>query len=90
MTQILKEKYKVQLNNIRQIFGDNNLLLPFDYLCCKSLVDGKIYRTRNTYTIHHFEGTWVNSWGKFKQKVRFLLSKIFGKEFVEWLVRIKN
>lgn len=90
MTQILKEKYKVQLNNTRQIFGDNNMLLPFDYLCCKSLIDGKIYRTKNTYTIHHFEGTWVSGWGKFKQKVRFLLSKIFGKKFVEWLVRIKK
>ena len=82
MTKILKEKYKVQLNNTRQIFGDNNLLLPFDYLCCKDLMDGKIYRTGSTYTIHHFDGSWLNWWGKIKQKSKVVISKFFGKKFV--------
>lgn len=82
MTKILKEKYKVQLNNTRQIFGDNNLLLPFDYLCCKDLMDGKIYRTGSTYTIHHFDGSWLNWWGKTKQKSKVVISKFFGKKFI--------
>ena len=90
ITKKLKQNYNIRLNNTYQVFGGNNVLLPFDYLCCKNLIDGKIYRTKNTYTIHHFEGTWVNGWGKFKQKVRFMLSKIFGKNFVDWLVKIKN
>lgn len=54
MTKLLKEKYKVQLNNTRQIFDDNSLLLPFDYLCAKSFFTGEISETENTYTIHHF------------------------------------
>lgn len=73
----------MQLNNTRQIFGNNNLLLPFDYLCCKSLINGKIYRSKDNYTIHHLECTWVSGREKFKQKVRFLLSNILGKEFVK-------
>lgn len=90
MTKILKEKYKVQLNNTRQIFDDNNLLMPFDYLCCKDLMDGKIYRTENTYTIHHFDGSWLNWWGKTKQKIKMVISRSCGKRLLIFLKNFKK
>lgn len=90
MTKILKEKYKVQLNNTYQIFGDNNLLLPFDYLCAKSFFTGEISTTENTYTIHHFKGTWRTKSDIRKDKVRKILVKCFGENFVKILFKIKK
>lgn len=90
MTKILKEKYKVQLNNTYQIFGDNNLLLPFDYLCAKSFFTGEISTTENTYTIHHFKGTWRTKSDIRKDKVRKTLVKCFGENFVKILFKIKK
>lgn len=90
MTKLLKEKYKVQLNNTRQIFGDNNLLLPFDYLCAKSFFTGEINKTKNTYTIHHFKGTWKNKEDNIKDNVRLFLVKYFGESFVRLLFKMKK
>lgn len=90
MTKLLKEKYKVQLNNTRQIFGDNNLLLPFDYLCAKSFFTGEINKTENTYTIHHFKGTWRTKEDFRKDKIRKLLVKFFGANVVKLLFKIKK
>lgn len=43
-------------------FGKDNkmVLLPFDYLCAKNLETGQVNRTDNTYTIHHFSGSWLS------------------------------
>lgn len=90
MTKLLKEKYKVQLNNTRQIFDDNNLLLPFDYLCAKSFFTGEINKTKNTYTIHHFKGTWRTKNDIRKDKVRKILVKCFGESFVKLLFKMKS
>lgn len=34
-------------------------LLPFDYFSPKSYATGKITKTKNTYSIHQFGGTWL-------------------------------
>lgn len=89
ITKMTKEKYNVKLNNTLQIFGNNFALLPFDYLCAKSLVDGKVYKTSNTYTIHHFAGSWLSPWGIFKKKIRLLLATTYlGKEIVLTIRRL--
>ena len=61
ITQLTREKYHVSLDNTLQIFGDNMALFPFDYLCAKSYETGQIYKTMNTYTIHHFNGSWLTA-----------------------------
>ncbi|MDR2097380.1 MAG: glycosyl transferase, partial [Spirochaetaceae bacterium] len=37
--------------------GENYDILPFDYLSAKSHVTGKIKKTKNTRTIHHYTGS---------------------------------
>lgn len=59
ITKITKEKYKLKLNGKKILFADNFLILPFDYLCAKSYQTGELHITPNTYTIHHFSGSWV-------------------------------
>lgn len=60
-------------NNKKQTINGFTLL-PKDYLCPKSYLDGKIYLTNNTYTIHHFAGSWHTS----KHHLFSILSKILG------------
>ena len=71
--------YAIRLDNTKQIFGDNNLILPFDYLCAKSLLDGKVYKTNNTYTIHHFSGSWLTPWQKFRVKTKKMMALFLGE-----------
>lgn len=44
--------------------GDKVFLLPCDYFSPKNYVTKKIQHTHNTYSIHHFAGTWQPLWKK--------------------------
>lgn len=91
ITQKLKDNYNIQLNNIYQIFGNNYVLLPFDYLCCKNYLTEKICITKNSYTIHHFDGSWLNSYGKIKIFIQKIFCVILGiKRFNKLKDIIKN
>lgn len=60
ITCLTVERYGLVLDGTTQQFGGNMILLPFDYLCAKSYQTGKVMRTPNTYTIHHFTGSWLS------------------------------
>ena len=47
----------LRLDNSLQTVADFTFY-PKDYFCPKSYHDGKIYKTRNTHSIHHFAGSW--------------------------------
>lgn len=59
ISRLTVKKYGIRLDNSFQIFGDQYAMFPFDYLCAKSLETGKVMQTGNTYTIHHFAGSWL-------------------------------
>lgn len=48
--------------------------LPTDFLTAKSYKTGKITITPNTYTIHHFAGSW-KSWD---EKMKIIIARIIG------------
>lgn len=64
-------------------------VLPSDYFSPKSVANGKIYLTDNTYSIHHFAGTWVPAWKKMILKVWIPFSIKYPK-VAEALKCIKN
>ena len=57
-----------------QIVNDEIAIFPKDYFCPKSYVDGRINLTENSYTIHHFAGSWNN-----EDKLSVNLKKILGE-----------
>lgn len=57
-----------------QIVNDELAIFPKDYFCPKSYVDGQIYLTERTYTIHHFAGSWHN-----EDRLNKSLKKLFGE-----------
>ena len=56
ITNTLSKKGLCRNNTYQEIEGF--ALYPKDYFCPKSYVDGKIYLTDNTATIHHFSASW--------------------------------
>lgn len=77
ITRMTKEKYGLTLDGKFQIFDSNNSLLPFDYLCAKSWKSGRLMTTKNTYTIHHFNGSWLSEESKLYNKYYHALIRYF-------------
>lgn len=48
-------------------------IYPREYFCPKSWVTKELNITSNTYTIHHFEGSWVSKYEKFKNSIKDFL-----------------
>lgn len=90
ITENTKKQYpEIQLNNTLQQF-ENVSFYPKDYFCPKSHTDGKIRKTQNTYTIHHFAGSWIKKSVKFKAKVKQFIKRILGEKFVNKLKHKKQ
>lgn len=52
-------KYGLRQNNTFQTIKGFSLF-PRDYFCPKDLSTGRLVLTDNTYTIHHFDGSWLS------------------------------
>lgn len=66
--------YGLKQNNTYQDFKDYVTFYPNDYFCPINTTTGKLNRTCNTATIHHFSGSWVDyKGGAMKRKIRNLL-----------------
>lgn len=85
ITNTTKRNYPIVLNNSYQNLGDVTFY-PFDYLCAKDLDDGTVKTTNNTYTIHHFKGSWTSP----KKKFINFLNRTIGNDFVKFVVKVKH
>lgn len=71
LPRILKENIEkkfriVYINSLKGMGNRQNevYVLPFDYFSPKNYVTKKLHITKNTYSIHHFAGTWIPLWKK--------------------------
>ena len=71
-------------NKLQDIEGF--VLYPKDFFCPKDHATGKIKCTKNTYTIHHFAGSWHTP----SQKAKALIKKIIGSTLTEKVIKIKH
>ena len=79
-------------NNTCQDFPNLITFYPKDYFCPKSYEDGKIYLTDNSYTIHHFAGSWVSEEDKYAMKVKrniFFLPSRLGAYVAKFVALVK-
>lgn len=80
VSKILKQKYGfVRIKGYQQL-QEGIVLYPQEYFCPKSYYDQTIEMTENTYTIHHFDGSWHNSKDIFKLKMHKLFIALFGEK----------
>lgn len=73
---ILSKKYESHLLHIK----------PFDYFTAKSLLTRELCITDNTYTIHHFAGSWTPWYSQLKKKIKECL----GRHSTLTLINLKN
>ncbi|MFI3262671.1 MAG: hypothetical protein R3Y26_07160 [Rikenellaceae bacterium] len=67
MIETLQQNYiNKKRYNIKLLGNDDTIeLFPQDYFTAKSYKTGRITCTMNTYTIHHFAGSWLSPYRKF-------------------------
>lgn len=58
-------------------------MYPNDFFCPKDHATGKIHLTENTYTIHHFSGSWKPWYAKMELRI----CNIFGIRYRDFLYR---
>lgn len=80
ITQISKSQHGLIPNGKYQELKYGMVMFPKEYFCPKSVETGKLNITENTYTIHHFSGSWVSASSKRNKKILSVLREIFGDE----------
>ncbi len=63
---------------------DSFFLFPFEYFSPKNIETGKISKTKNTYTIHHFSSSWM----PFTTKLRRKIMQIVGVGLTEKIISV--
>lgn len=77
ITSITKKNYDIYLNNSYQDIGDI-VFYPSEYFCPKNNTNGVLRITDNSYTIHHFNGSWATKNHKKFANTRRFLCRVFG------------
>lgn len=62
--------YGLKRNNTYQEFKDYITFYPNDYFCPINVVTSKLELTKNTVTIHHFTGSWMDRDKSWKNKIK--------------------
>lgn len=70
-------KYGLKLDNSYQEV-QGFVLYPMDYFCAKSYHTGIVHTTKNTYTIHHFAGSWLTDESKRRKEFRRKMTEKYG------------
>lgn len=86
VTDMLTKDYGFVPDNSYQNLLNTISIYPIDYFCGKDWQTGRSVISVNTYTIHHFSGSWYSNTNKFKKKVK----RILGVRLTEYAINLKN
>lgn len=78
--EFLRDKISIPKNINLCFEGKDILFLTSDYFSPKDYVTKKLCITNNTYSIHHFDGSWKDSKSKLKDRMQNLGIKFLGKD----------
>lgn len=92
MFSCIEEKYKIRIED--NFPEDDNIvfLLPYDYLTAKSGDTGIVNITKNTYTVHHFAGSWLQRsfMHRFLHSSKTVFSHLLGEKIVRYIADVLN
>lgn len=78
VTDITKTKFSFEYNKKEiQFFDDKLTIYPFEYFCAKDWKTGEVKTSNNTFSIHHYSGSWLTR----KQKIILYSKRILNKFF---------
>ena len=83
-TELLEKHGLDYCDGIQEVEGIN--IYPKDYFSPKDPIFKTLTITKNTYTIHHFDGTWLPRSLKMKKKIQYVL----GNKITNFIVKLKS
>lgn len=81
-TELLKSK-GLNLDNKKQLLEGYIEVYPNEYFCAYDMKNSNFNVTENTFTIHHYKGSWISGKEKVKREFKRFISKILGKNLYE-------
>lgn len=78
LTLLLIDNYGIELTGIEQKSCDVHIY-PTDYFSPYDYIQGKVKKTKNTYSIHWFSQSWIGQ-SSFRRKLSHILHRITGKK----------
>ncbi len=84
VSDIFKQYGFTNEEKIQEIKGYK--IYPMEYFCPKNFVTGELNLTENSYTIHHYDGSWIPLWKK--QLLKLWLP--FAEKFPNIAARLKK
>ena len=86
VTAILRENGLREENTIQVLNGF--FIYPTEYFAPKNYMTGVIEITKNTYSIHHYDGSWLNvHMKKLLREKAFLAARIKNKQLISILYK---
>ena len=90
LTEILKKNGLI-CNNQKQILKNNLAeIYPIEYFCAYDMDNSHFIPTKNTYTIHHYDGSWTSGKEKILKIMKRALSNVLGLEMYDKIRNIKK
>ena len=86
-TQVLRENGLKNVAGIQEVAGC--FVFPSEYFCPINVTTGRIHVEKNTRTIHHYAGTWVDKKFSLKELVKRILPEAWVKSLINWKNRNK-
>lgn len=86
LSEICKRHGMIEENRIQDL--GEMVIYPIDYFCGKSIVDGRIRITENTYTIHYFDGGWQSPTDRMFKKIKYSIFKIIGESAYPYIRKV--
>jgi len=88
ITNYLIKKYNLIINNKNQVLGGDIYLFSNDYFSPKDITG--IHLTDNSYTIHHFSGSWLSPRTKITKNIKENIAKFIGQDSYYKLKQLKQ
>lgn len=61
---------------------------PSEYFCPINRETGKLEKTQNTYSIHHYAASWENKNNKFRGNVYRFINRYFGQKWANYIRKL--
>ena len=71
MTSILRERGLRDVPGIQEVAGVR--IYPSEYFCPKDPINSCLTLTENSYSIHHYDGSWTTGKQKFHKRISYLI-----------------
>lgn len=85
-TEILKKNGWVAHTDIIKICGIN--IYPSEYFCPINYFTGKMIVTDKTYSIHHYDGSWLSEEERYSFRTQKKLETVFPKKYSGYLAKL--